>query len=91
MRDTEKYDLQAFFHLNSESVLIGQKTKLLIRPKLTLNNHTVSIKNLKSSLLEIRITDNDGKKINYTVRDAQFSDDSEFIYEFMVPPNTKDI
>ena len=37
MRNTESYKLEAFFHLNSESVLVGQNTKVFVRPKLTLN------------------------------------------------------
>ena len=62
-----------------------------MRPKLKLNDQSTSIKLLKSSLLEIKITDHDGKKINYTVKDAPFSDDEEFTYEFMVPPETREI
>lgn len=91
MRDTESYSLKAFFHLNSESVLVGQNTKLFMRPKLTLNRRATSIENLKSSCFEMTITDHDGKQVNHTVKDPKLSDEEDFVFEFMVPSNTQNI
>ena len=63
IRDTEKYSLEAFYHLNPESVVVGQKIKLFIRPKLILNSRTISVKSLKSSTLEVIINDQRGKEV----------------------------
>lgn len=60
-RDTERYNLEAYYHLNNESVIVGQKTKLFVRPKLTLNNKATSVKHLKNCAFEMKITDHDGK------------------------------
>ena len=64
-RNTEKYELEAFFYLNAESVLVGHNTKVFVRPKLTLNNRAISVNSLKNCSFEMTIGDHDGKKVNY--------------------------
>ena len=52
-RKTEVYQLSAFFHLNSESLLVGQEAHILIRPKLTINGRKASLKLLKNCSVKL--------------------------------------
>ena len=53
IRETEKYELKAFFHLNPESIIAGKKGKLFVRPKLIFNNRTINFENAGKCNLEI--------------------------------------
>lgn len=56
-RNTEEYSFECFFHLNSESILVGQEAQLVIRPKLLINGRNASPKLLKNSKVTIKITE----------------------------------
>ena len=41
-RKTEEYSFQAYFHLNSEQMLVGQEAQILVRPRLNINGRKAS-------------------------------------------------
>lgn len=45
---SERYDLRASFFINHESLLVGNQTKVLIRPNLTINGRKASMEKLKN-------------------------------------------
>lgn len=77
--------------MNSESVLVGHNTKILVRPKLTLNNTTISVENLQKATFDLSILDHYGKKVNFQVKDPKLSDSEEYVYEFIVPADVASI
>ena len=47
MRKAETYNLEFFYHINSESFLVGQEAQVMVRPMLTVNGRKTSVKFLK--------------------------------------------
>jgi hypothetical protein len=44
MINTEKYELDLYYHINSESILVGQEAHILVRPSLTINGRKTNVK-----------------------------------------------
>lgn len=62
MRKAQVFNLDCFFHLNSESFLVGQEAKILVRPNLTVNGQKTSVKFLKKIKIILKIKDFDFKE-----------------------------
>lgn len=57
MINTEKYELDLYYHVNSESILVGQEAHILVRPSLTINGRKTNVKQLKNTKIELTIYD----------------------------------
>lgn len=55
-RQSETYDFDCFFHLNQESLLMGQEASLLIRPTLKIKGQKISTGLLKNCKVEMSLT-----------------------------------
>lgn len=86
---TERYELQAGFFVPRESLRSRHVAPLLIRTNLLLNGMPISRSLLEDVSLKITANDQDDSPTTIVVNDIQLTDDSEFIYEFRVPPRLK--
>jgi hypothetical protein len=81
----EQYRLHGTTHVDRESLVAGQKAKLVVRPQLQLSGHPVSLKLLQDPLLSLVATDLDGFETLQEVRDLQLVDGRELVHEITVP------
>ena len=67
-------------HLVSESVLQGLQSKILLRPKLMINQRKASVKHIENIEIVLQYTDFiSGIQTTKTLTDCSFSDESETI------------
>ncbi|MGC6459456.1 MAG: hypothetical protein ACON4R_13935 [Akkermansiaceae bacterium] len=85
LQKKEKYRLSAGFHLEQEALRTAGKTRVIVRPSLSLAGEPVSLKNLESASLEFASVNLDNTPVRMTVKDLKLSSDREFIHEFRVP------
>lgn len=85
LQKKEKYRLSAGFHLEQEALRTAGKTRVIVRPSLSLAGEPVSLKNLESASLEFASVSLDNTPVRMTVKDLKLSSDREFIHEFRVP------
>jgi len=81
----EKYELDAFVHVERESLIAGRKARILLRPRLRVDGHDVSLKLLTAPVLTLVATDIDGIATTQDVRDPAFVDERELAHEIDVP------
>lgn len=87
-RQQEKYDFDCYFHLNQESLLMGQEASILVRPVLKINGRKISTDLLKNCKVELNMVNFIDRSCSKKVfDDIKFSDLEETIINFMVPPN----
>ncbi len=73
--------------MNPESILIGNKSNVLIRPTLRINDRITNIELLKNS--KVTLTTNnyiDRIPVTKTFEDLKFKNNQEMIIDFQVPP-----
>lgn len=81
----ESYDLQAGIHIARESLVADGTAKIVVRPRVTLNDHTIASAVLESPRLSIRTTDLSGISANLDIRDLALDDNGEIVHEVPVP------
>ena len=91
---SENYELSAQFIINKESFIMGNVTKVLVRPYLFVCNEICPLDELKNVKLTIKtiITENNQDIPSYDVIDnIKLSYDNEYSFEFQVPPKLKSV
>ena len=90
----ENYEFQGQFIINEESFIMGNVTKILVRPYLFVCNELCPLENLKNVKLTINTikTENNQEipSTNY-IDNVQLSYDKEFMFEFQVPPKLSSV
>lgn len=87
-RQTERYSFSAWMHLNSESILIGNKASLLIKPALQVNSRQASLSLLKKVKVTLTTTSYiDNLPVTKNFENLTFSDEKDCVLEFQVPPH----
>lgn len=81
----EDYRLNAGFHLEQEALRTGGKTRVIVRPSLSLAGEPVSLQKIESASLEFASVNLDNTPVKMTVKDLKLSSDREFTHEFRVP------
>lgn len=84
----ESYALEAGVHVDRESLVAGERAKVIVRPRLTVAGERVRLDLLEGVTLELAATDLDGVTTTSTVRDFKLTDDREAVHEILVPPRT---
>ena len=87
-RQTEQYTFDLGFHVNSESILMGQEASILLRPKLMINGRRIDAKNLKQCKAQLVVLDFESKETKLTFDNLTFDNKDERILTFQVPVNT---
>jgi hypothetical protein len=82
---SEGYTLDAVAHVERESLVAGQRAKVLLAPRLRCAGALASIRLLDEPVLELVATDRDGVTTRQEVRGLQLGDDQELVHEFVVP------
>ena len=85
----ENYEFNGQFIINEESFIMGNVTKILVRPYLFVCNELCPLDNLKNVKLTINtITTENNQEIPSTnvIDNIELSYDKEFSFEFQVPP-----
>ncbi|NQZ67090.1 MAG: hypothetical protein HRT89_03365, partial [Lentisphaeria bacterium] len=85
----ETYSFHPGFYINRESLILGNKASLIIRPQLHLNGHKISNSFLKKVRLTIRSTDIKGIASTITVDDFKVFDSKESSHTINIPENLK--
>ncbi|HEX5053366.1 MAG TPA: hypothetical protein VFZ65_16435, partial [Planctomycetota bacterium] len=81
----ERYELVGSMHIERESLVSGQKARLLVRPQLRLAGHDIAVSLLSEPVLTVVATDLDGLETTHEVRGLALADDREFVQEIAVP------
>ena len=90
----ERYDFNGLFIINEESFLMGNITKILVRPYLYICDELCPLEYLKNVKLTINTikTENNQEIPSINIIDnIELSYDKEFSFEFQVPPKLKSI
>ena len=90
----EIYDFNGIFIINEESFIMGNVTKILVRPYLFVCDEICPLQNLKNVKVTITSvkTENNQEIPSVTVIDnIELSYDREFSFEFQVPPKLKSV
>ncbi len=82
---SENYQLAAGFYVDRESLLMQNKSTVVIRPGLYLNGTPVTLSVLKNVRLSITSTDRDGVNSTKDVPGFELYEDRESVYTFQVP------
>jgi hypothetical protein len=82
----EHYNLAVGIHVDREALLSQRVAAVLVRPGLSLNGSSVSLKLLEEVKLRLTSTDQDGIATSLEVPDFKLFEDRESVYEFRVPP-----
>ena len=88
----EKYDFSGFFIINEESFIMGNVTKILVRPYLFVCDELCPLEYLKNVKLTINtITTENNQDIPSVniIDNIELSYNKEFSFEFQVPPKLK--
>jgi len=88
---SEQYALNVGFYVDRESLLTQRKSKVLIKPALSINNYGISLSLLKDISLHIESIDMDGVSSSKVVSDFTLFEDQDSVYEFQVPENLSKI
>jgi len=83
----ENYALAAGIYVDREALLKRNKTRVILRPLLTVNGMPIALTLLEEPRLEIEATDAEGIKTTKEVQDLKLSAEQEYVYEFQVPEN----
>ncbi|MFW6114242.1 MAG: hypothetical protein ACOC7K_00710, partial [bacterium] len=83
--EPEKYQFNAGFYVDRESLLEARKARLLIRPGLSVNGVPVSLKLLENPTLTITSTDLEETSSTVEISDFKLFEDRESVHEFQVP------
>ena len=89
IKKTENYEFQSHFYLNSESLLVGQESKILICPKLFINGRKASVGLLEKSQAILRVDHFIDQSITSKTIDIDLKDDEESVISFQVTPNIR--
>ena len=81
----EKYRLYSGVYVDRESLIAGRTAKILVRPRLKLNDQPVSLALLEEPILTITSRDHDGVASSTEVRDLEFNAAGELVHEINVP------
>lgn len=82
---SESYSFTAAFHVERESLVPFNKTSILIKPRLLLNNSIVTPASLLTDVFfTISTVDGDGISSSKDVP-IKFTDDAEYVFDFQVP------
>mmetsp|Transcript_39519 Transcript_39519/g.37986 ORF Transcript_39519/g.37986 Transcript_39519/m.37986 type:complete len:95 (+) Transcript_39519:1616-1900(+) len=82
-RQTERYNFKAFIHANPESILIGNKAQVIIRPNLTVNDRKANVELLKNTTVNLTtINYIDRIPMTKTYTNLHFKNDQELILDF---------
>jgi hypothetical protein len=87
----EVYELRGHTHVDREALIAGEKAKLLVRPRLRLCGHDVSVRLLQQPVLSIVATDLDGRAMPQELRDIELTDARELVHEIAVPPRLRSL
>ena len=85
----EKYEFNGLFIINEESFIMGNVTKILVRPYLYVCNELCPLevlKNVKLTINTIRTENNQEIPSVNVIDNIKLSYDKEFSFEFQVPP-----
>jgi len=82
---TEAYVLNCGAFVERESLLTGEKAKLLVRASLSLHDRPASLALLEEAVLTIASVDLDGVESSLDVRAPKFESGGEFVAEIAVP------
>ena len=91
-RQTENYNFTAWIHVNAESILIGNKASVLIKPSLQVNSRQASlslVKNIKVQLTTTSYIDN--LPVTKNFENLTFTDNKDCVLDFQVPPYLRDV
>ncbi|CDW90653.1 UNKNOWN [Stylonychia lemnae] len=85
-RETEQYEFNAWMHLCKESVLIGNKAQIIIRPTLLINGRQAPLKILKNTKI-VLTTQNyiDNIPTTKNFDGMTFTENKELVIDFQVP------
>ena len=86
VRRTETFEFSATSYLNSESLLVGQEAKILIRSKLTINGRKTSLNFTKNTKVTLTINDFQHNQTSKQF-DLKLKDDEDSFISFQVTPN----
>ncbi len=89
--EAEDYTLQARIHVDRESLIEGERARVVIRPALTLAGIPVSLSLLEDVRLSITSTTLDGVRATKEVHDFELREDRESVYELPVPPRLAEL
>ena len=86
-RQTENYTFTACIHVNSESILIGNKACVMIKPCLLINQRQASVEILNETKVTLTTTSYiDGIPVTKTFENVHFKNNRELVLDFQVPP-----
>ena len=90
----ETYDFNGFFIINEESFIMGNVTKILVRPYLYVCDELCpldSLKNVKLTINTIKTENNQEIPSINVIDNIKLSYDKEFSFEFQVPPKLRSV
>ena len=90
----EKYEFNGQFIINEESFIMGNLTKILVRPYLYVCDEICpleNLKNIKLTINTIKTENNEEIPSTNVINNAQLSYDKEYSFEFQVPPKLKNV
>ena len=90
----EKYNFNGFFIINEESFIMGNVTKILVRPYLYVCDELCPLEYLKNVKLTINTITNENNQDIPSVNiidNIELSYNKEFSFEFQVPPKLKSV
>lgn len=88
----ENYKFSAAMMVDRENLTRGNKAQVLIRPSLQIaGGNPVPVQLLKNTKLVVRSENLDGISSTKVIDDVKFTEQSETICEFVVPPRLKSI
>jgi hypothetical protein len=91
MHRGEQYDLTGGFYIDRESLIRREKSRVVIRPKLTVNGASVTVSALTDIQLTITSENLQGISTKQTVREFALRDDGDSVHEFYTPPHAHQI
>lgn len=87
----EAYELSGGFYIDRESLVRREKSRLVIRPKLTVNGAPVSLDALEDVQLTIASVNLQGIPSSETVKPFKLEDQRDAVHEFYTPAHAKSI
>jgi hypothetical protein len=87
----EKYELSAGFYIDRESLIRREKSRVVIRPKLTIHGAPMSTEALSDIKLNVTSVNLQGTPTTQTIEDFKLTDDGDAVHEFYTPPHAHSI
>ncbi len=82
-RQTEEYEFKALISINPESILIGKKAQIMVRPVLKINSRQAGVELLKNSLITLTTTSYiDNIPVTKKFEHLSFRNEKELIIDF---------